>query len=126
MATNTDDTTASGRDRDAARAGRVEPADDLPAVTAVRPHAAGGNAVVVGFENGAELRYRTASPGDEGVVRETWVGPDGECLRRERTADAGPEALALRSVGAYCSFDDSAHAAFVWGEANVRTLLGER
>ncbi len=96
-------------------------ASGLPAVTCVRPHAEGGAAVVVAFENGARLRYRDR---EDGVV-ETVVSPGGDRLTHERDLD-GPHEAALRSLAAYLSFGDRERARFVWGAATVETLLGER
>lgn len=95
--------------------------ESLPALAAVRPHAGGGEAVVVAFENGARLRYRER--GDR--VVEVWESPDGERLTRERDLDGGAESAALRAVAAYLSFERRERAAFVWGRENVATLLGE-
>lgn len=92
----------------------------LPAVTNVRPHADGGEAVVVTFGNGARLRYRERGE----CVVEVWESPDGERVTRERQADWGREAAALRSLAAYLSFGSRERAAFVWGPENVATLLG--
>jgi hypothetical protein len=118
------------------RTGRTEaaPTADLPAVVAVRPHAEGDTTTVIRFENGAELRYRPhettgdtetagdTADGEGGVVTETWVSPDGDRVTRVREGD--PERLALRTLGAYLSFESRSRAVFVWGEENVRTLFG--
>lgn len=106
---------------------RTGAADDLPAIVGVRTRARieGRDAVVVRFENGARLRYVDR----EGGVREGWLPPDGDEPARtnDRATDGDEPAatLALRAVGAYLSFDGRARAAFVWGERNVATLLGE-
>jgi hypothetical protein len=106
---------------------RASAAGDLPAVVEVRTRARveGRDAVVVRFENGARLRYVDR----EGGVREDWLPPDGDeparTNDRASDGDGSAEALALRAVGAYLSFDGRARAAFVWGERNVATLLGE-
>lgn len=107
---------------DAAESDGATENESLPALTDVRPHAAGGEAVVVAFENGARLRYRER--GDR--VVEVWESPDGDRRTREREVDGGREAAALRAVGAYLSFEDRRRAAFVWGGENVATLFGDR
>jgi len=103
--------------------------ESLPDVVGVRTRAIDGGreTVVVEFANGAEIRYR--APAEAGAsVAEVWVAPDDDpddpTLVNERAADAGTEALALRSVGAYLSFDDRRRAEFVWGERNLTALLG--
>lgn len=101
-------------------------ATDLPAVDRIRAQARddrGRHLVVVAFENGARLQYRRTNAG----VREEWVGPDADDPIRAhlKDADGGPKALALEAVGTYLSFDDRARAEFVWGAANVATVLGE-
>jgi hypothetical protein len=100
-------------------------ATDLPAVVAVRTRVvddAGREATVVEFDNGARLRYRAV----DDAVREAWLPPDAEAATHEydREADS-PAALACRTVGEYLSFDRRARAEFVWGEANVATLLDD-
>jgi hypothetical protein len=104
--------------------------ETLPDVVGVRTRVVdrGRETVVVEFENGAELRYH-APDGDRGAVEEAWVAPDDDpatpAVVNERAADAGVEALALRAVGEYLSFDGRPRAEFVWGEANLHALLGE-
>ncbi|MFC7229597.1 hypothetical protein N0B31_19520 [Salinirubellus salinus] len=104
--------------------------ETLPDVVGVRTRVVdrGRETVVVEFENGAELRYR--APAEDGApVEEAWVAPGADpadpTVVNERGADAGEEALALRAVGEYLSFDDRRRAAFVWGERNLSALLGE-
>jgi hypothetical protein len=101
--------------------------ESLPDVVGVRTRSveAGRRTVVVAFDNGAELRYREpAEVGDP--VEEAWRPPDTEeaTVVNERSEDAGPEALALRTVGEYLSFDGERRARFVWGEENLDALLG--
>lgn len=99
---------------------------DLPAVTTVRTRVIddGCEAVVVEFANGAQIRYREAEAG----IEEAWIRPDGEpadpAVTHVREADAGAEALALRTLAEYLSFDGRRRAQFVWGEENVTALLG--
>lgn len=98
----------------------------LPAVTTVRTRAIddGCETVVVEFANGAQLRYRETADG----IEEAWVRPDGDpadpAVTHVREAEAGAEALALRTLGEYLSFDGRRRAAFVWGEANVAAIVG--
>ena len=104
--------------------------ETLPDVVGVRTRVVDGGreTVVVEFENGAELRYRAPAESD-GPVEETWVAPVDDpaapTVVNERTADAGAEALALRAIGEYLSFDGRPRAEFVWGEQNLTALLGE-
>lgn len=101
------------------------PDGPLPAVVGVRTRVRerATDAVVVRFANGARLRYREAGDSFE----EAWLPPGGEepALTSRRDADAGAEALALRAVGEYLSFDSRRRAAFVWGEEILAALLGE-
>lgn len=102
----------------------------LPDVVGVRTRVVDGGreTVVVAFENGAEIRYRAPAEGDC-LIEEAWVAPTDDptapSVVNERAADAGAEALALRAVGEYLSFDGRARARFVWGEENLTALLGE-
>jgi hypothetical protein len=99
----------------------------LPAVVAVRTRVVEGSreAVVVEFANGAQVRYRQR----DGRVEEVWVPPGTDpadaTVRHDREADAGVEAVALRLVGEYLSFDDRRRAEFVWGAENTAALLGD-
>lgn len=105
---------------------RATPDGDLPAITRVRTRVVEGttddHAVVIAFENGAEIRYRDT----DDAVREAWVPPaeDDPAVVHERE-DEPVRAVALGTVGAYLSFDGRTRAAFVWGEENVDVLLGE-
>lgn len=105
-------------------------AETLPDVVGVRTRVVdrGRETVVVEFGNGAELRYRAPTEGDR-AVEEAWVAPGDDptapTVVNERPADAGTEALALRAIGEYLSFDGRTRAAFVWGEENLTALLGE-
>ena len=96
---------------------RADGTDPLPAIVRVRTQAtvAGHDAVVIRFANGARLRY--VSTGE--TVREEWVAPDA--TTPTRTAERTPplREAALNAVGEYLSFDDRAHAAFVWGTEHV-------
>lgn len=100
---------------------------DLPAVTTVRTRVIddGCEAVVVEFTNGAQVRYREAEAG----IEESWIRPGADpadpAVTHVREADAGAEALALRTLGEYLSFDGRRRAEFVWGEENVAAVLGE-
>ncbi|WP_276259533.1 hypothetical protein [Haloglomus litoreum] len=111
----------------ATRAAPTPEDTDLPAIVAVRTRAVEGDrrAVVVAFENGAAVRYRRR----DGSIEERWIPPEGSpedpAATHRRDADAGVEALALRLVGEYLSFDGRRRAAFVWGETNTNALLGE-
>lgn len=104
--------------------------ESLPDVVGVRTRALdrGRETVVVEFENDAEVRYRTPAEAGDPIV-EAWVAPDDDpadpTVVNERSADVGAEALALRTVGEYLSFDDRRRAEFVWGERNLTALLGE-
>jgi hypothetical protein len=99
----------------------------LPAIVAVRTRVVEGSreAVVVEFANGAQVRYRDR----EADIEEVWVPPGTDpadaTVRHDRDADAGVEAVALRLVGEYLSFDDRSRAAFVWGTENTAALLGD-
>jgi hypothetical protein len=107
---------------------RAEPDGSLPAVTAVRTRVRerGRDAVVVEFANGARLRYRET----DGPVEEAWLPPEADpadpAVLNDRETEAGAEALALRALAEYLSFDGRPRAAFVWGEENLEALLGER
>ena len=100
---------------------------DLPAIVEIRTRVVvdGDDAVEVRFANGARLRYRER----EADIEERWVAPDGTvedpAVTHTRTAEVGAEALALRTVGEYLSFDDRRRAEFVWGAENTAALLGE-
>lgn len=118
----------SGMSREATRATPAsEETTDLPAIVEVRTRVVvdGDDAVDVRFGNGARLRYRER----EAVIEEQWVAPDGSvedpAVTHTRTAEVGTEALALRTVGEYLSFDDRRRAEFVWGAENTAALLGE-
>jgi hypothetical protein len=107
---------------------RATPAGEvLPAIVGVRTRVveAGRNAVVVEFENDAEICYRETETG----VEEVFVGPDDDradpAAVHDRGDDEDPEVLAVRTVGEYLSFDGRARATFVWGEQNLNALLGE-
>jgi hypothetical protein len=108
------------------RATRAVPEGDLPAVTRVRTRVLEGptddHAVVLAFENGAEIRYRETAE----AIHEAWVPPDDDdpAVVHEREGESA-EALALGTVGGYLSFDGRTRATFVWGEENVGVLLGE-
>jgi hypothetical protein len=111
------------------RSTRAEPdaGTGLPAIVGVRTRVVEEStegAVVVRFANGARLRYRETAAG----IEEAWVPPDGDpgdpAVTHAREADVGTEALALRTIGEYLSFDDRRRAEFVWGETNVAVLLG--
>lgn len=103
----------------------ADPDGPLPAIVDVRTRVRerGADAVVVRFANGARLRYREGSD----AVEEAWLPPGGDepAVTTPRAADVGAEALALRAVGEYLSFDSRRRAAFVWGEENLAALLGE-
>jgi hypothetical protein len=100
---------------------------ELPAVTTIRTRVieAGCEAVAVEFANGAQVRYRETEAG----IEEAWIRPGADpadpAVTHVREADAGAEALALRTLGEYLSFDGRRRAAFVWGEENVAAILGE-
>ncbi len=104
---------------------RVDPGGPLPTIVGVRTRVRerGADAVVMEFANGARLRYREGG----GAVEEAWLPPEDEepAVTNRREADAGAEALALRTVGEYLSFGSRRRAAFVWGEENLAALLGE-
>lgn len=104
---------------------RAESDESLPAVVDVRTRVRerGRDAVVVAFANGARLRFRET----DGPVEEAWLPPGATepAVVNDRETEAGAEALALRAVGEYLSFDGRRRAAFVWGEENARAVLGE-
>jgi hypothetical protein len=105
---------------------RAAIAADLPDVVRVWTRVErDGDGVAVVFENGAELRYGEGETG----VEERWLAPDDDPEEptrcHERGTDTGVEALALRTVAEYLSFDGRARAEFVWGEENLAALLGE-
>ena len=112
-------------DSDDSNGPRAESDGPLPAVVDVRTRVRerGQDAVVVRFDNGARLRYREA----DDAVEEAWLGPESEqpAVTNRREGEAGAEALALRALGEYLSFDSRRRAAFVWGERNLTALLGE-
>ncbi|MFB6117111.1 hypothetical protein [Halosegnis sp.] len=91
----------------------------LPAIVGVRTQAtvAGHDAIVIRFESGARLRYV-----DDDPVREEWLAPGDETPTRTNRRETPVQEAALGAVGAYLSFDDRAHASFVWGEENVDVL----
>ncbi|PSP59246.1 hypothetical protein BRC72_01570 [Halobacteriales archaeon QH_7_66_36] len=100
--------------------GRTESGSDLPAVEQVRTQAtvAGRDAVVIRFESGARLRYVAT----ETAVREEWFAPDDEEPRRTTEREPPLCRAALDTLGEYLSFDDRAHASFVWGAGNVEVI----